>query len=83
MSQNIKMDKASSQLFERLLKQRYLVEDGKVTEPIVRALRANNMDGFYHASDRGAKKVLLAIDRPIKIARKRRTLNKVIYRLDF
>lgn len=81
MSQNIKMDKASSQLFERLLKQKYLIEDGKATEPIVRALKSNNMDGFYHASDRNAKKVLLAIDRPIKIAQKRNTLNKVIYKL--
>lgn len=69
------------EIFKKILKNGYVVEDGKETKRIVREMKHARVP-IHHGFDQGTKKVIVALERPFVIKSKRRTLSKTCFELD-
>lgn len=75
----IKLDHQTAELFERLMRQNYIVEDGKNTRSLVKALRGNVP--FYSGRDYTAKKIIVVIPRTPRYIQRRKTLRNTFFKI--
>lgn len=69
-------------LFKRILKDGYAVENGSETKRIIRELKRARITIIHHGYSPGTKKVIIALESPIKAIRRQRTLNKTLFDLE-
>ena len=77
----IKLDYETAKLFEKLMRQGYIVEDGKNTKQLVTVLRGN-LPYFYAGWDRKTRKTIVLIEQVPKVQR-HKTLRNIFYRINY
>ncbi len=67
------------ELFKRIMKDGYAVGDGRETKRVIRELKHAGVP-IYHGNARGdVAKVIVALESPLKIVPRRRTLARTIF----
>lgn len=67
------------ELFKRIFENGYAIEDGKETKRIIRELKHAGVP-IYHGSARNdTKKVIVALEFPLKAVSRRRTLARTVF----
>lgn len=77
----IKLDYQTAKLFEKLMRQGYIVENGKDAKRLVTALRGN-LPYFYAGWDRRNRKTIVLIEQ-IPSVRRYKTLRNIFYRFNY
>jgi len=80
MMKQLKLGREAAKLFGRLMRDKYVVADGKETKQIVYALKGAKVE-VYNGYDQGAKKVVLAMEQNIRAVPLKKTLKSVIFGL--
>lgn len=68
-------------LFKRILRDGYAIGGGSETKRLIRELKRTSIT-IHHGSSIGTKKVIIALESPIKAIRRQRTFNKTLFDLE-
>lgn len=74
----LKIDRESMDLFDRLVRRGYVIEDGKKTRQLAYVLGRAGIE-VYNGYDQDTKKVILAIERNIRVVPLKRSLKSVVF----
>lgn len=66
-------------LFKKIMENGYVVGDGKTTRRVIRELKRAHVP-IHHGYARETKKVIVALDLPVKFVIKQQTLAKTIFK---